>query len=152
MEKYQVLEELFRVNTQIQEYRMQKREESEKKHSGDTKTTSKFDKLEKFSSNAKRILILLMQEENINQRSIAKQMDISSQAVSEVIKKLEQNGCVTKTAGAQNNENIISITDHGKDAAKEFKKRLSNHAELVFSNMTDKEIQVFQQLLCKIKK
>lgn len=150
MEKHQVLAKFYNVNNQIQEYRIRKNKEIESLDQSEEKLSG-HDDLKKYSGNARRTLIILMSEENINQRNIAKMLDISSQAVSETIKKLEQGGCVEKVAGVQNNENIIQITPLGKAIAEMFQEKIKVHAQYVFSDMTDEEIETFNNLLCKMK-
>ncbi len=150
MERYKVLEKFHSVNGGIQEYRDKRRAEF-LKNNPQIKGKDAAAKGEKFSPTSKNILVLLLAEESMNQRNIAKSLDVSSQAVSETLKKLEQNECIVKIAGAQNNENIVKLTEKGVEIANKFKERVKKHAESVFEDLSDEELQTFYDLLCKMK-
>lgn len=150
MEKYEVLEKFFSVNNGVQEYRHKRREEYLKQNPCQVENVKK-DVVEKLSPTSKNVLILLLSLGSMNQRTIAKSVDVSSQAVSETIKKLEQNECITKSLGAVNNENIISLTSKGTELAKTLKGRLEKHANYVFENFSDSDLQTLFELLDKIK-
>ncbi|MFI3128619.1 MAG: MarR family winged helix-turn-helix transcriptional regulator [Bacillota bacterium] len=150
MEKYEVLEKFFSVNNGVQEYRKKRREEQLKLNLQKSEMVEK-DVVEKLSPTSKNILILLLSFESMNQRTIAKSVDVSSQAVSETIKKLEQSECITKTIGAVNNENIISLTKKGVELAKTLKVRLERHADVVFENFTNSDLETLSRLLEKMK-
>lgn len=150
MEKYEVLEKFFSVNNGVQEYRKKRREEQLKLNPQKPEMVEK-DVVEKFSPTSKNILILLLSLGSMNQRAIAKSVDVSSQAVSETIKKLEQNDCITKTLGAVNNENIISLTEKGVELAKTLKIRLERHADVVFEDFSDSDLETLSRLLEKMK-
>lgn len=125
-----------------------------KKNKGDTAPASRTPNekaiVEKLSYSTKNLLRLLLTEESINQRTIAKIMSISSQAVSENIKKLEQLSLVEKIYGTQNNENIVSLTSTGRKIAINLDIGLKKHAEATFSALSDEEMETLNLLLNKI--
>lgn len=96
------------------------------------------------------MLRALLENGSLNQRSIAKLMNISSQAVSEAIKKLEFNELIIKENGTHNNEKIITLTEIGIIFAKELDKGLKGHSRKVFENFSDEECELLSMLLDKI--
>ncbi len=150
MEKYKVLEKFFSVNNGVQEYRHKRREEYIKQNPEKCEDAKK-DVVENFSPTSKNILVLLLSEGSMNQRTIAKSVDVSSQAVSETMKKLLENGNITKSLGAVNNENIISLTEKGKERAKTLKERIEKHANFVFEDFDEKDLETLFVLLDKMK-
>lgn len=92
-------------------------------------------------------MCLLLKHEKLNQRSIAKLLGLSAQAVSEIIKKLEGVGYVDKVYGVQNNENIIVLTQSGKERAIEMDAGIKKHAQSLFENFSDEEVVQFMEYL-----
>ena len=105
----------------------------------------------RLSMNAKNTLRILHNSEEINQRTLAKKLNISAQAMSEIIKNLEQGQYIERKNNRVNNENIISITNEGRKKAKMFIEWFSVVNEKVFSILNDDEKIVFDKLLDKIK-
>lgn len=140
MDRHLVLLKFFNANRQIQKYREE-----------NPPTKSEYNEIiNKISGSGRDILCFLLNFEGTNQRNIAKNMDISSQAVSEMIKKLVNLELIQKVSGSQNNENIICLTDFGKIIAKRLDFAVKDHANHVFSNLNDEEIEQFSKLLDKI--
>ncbi|MFI3206895.1 MAG: MarR family transcriptional regulator [Clostridia bacterium] len=104
----------------------------------------------KLSHSHRNMVCLIGENKLINQRSIAKLMNISSQAVSETIKKLEQLDLIEKTIGTQNNENLIKLTEKGERRAALFSKHIKQHADEAFKNFTEDEKETFYNLLEKL--
>lgn len=104
----------------------------------------------KIPHSGKNLLRVLLKNGSLNQRSIAKLMEISSQAVSESVKKLEQNELIIKTCGQQNNENIIELTEKGREIAIKLDKGIKKHAESLFAKLTEEETEQFYQILKKL--
>lgn len=98
----------------------------------------------------KKALTVLLKEGALNQRTLAQMLSISPQAVSELVKKLEANGFVTKTNGKQKNENMISLTPLGKEISDMLKEIITNHAKQVFTEFTEEEVLLFGQFLDKL--
>lgn len=140
MEKYKVLGKYYEVAEQL------RKEKQENHGAGDLSMCAKL------PSSAKRMLGLLLIEDNVNQRTIAKALKISSQAVSEAVKKLESNDLVTKVSGTVNNENLIVLTREGRNVAIDLDEKIKAHAEAVFEDFTQKEVDMLYTLLDKIGK
>lgn len=140
MDRYLVLLEFFSIGKKIQKYR----EDNGPPDDENSKIISKI------SNSARDILCFLLNNGSMNQRSLAKHMNISSQAVSETIKKLQKKELVEKIYGSQNNENIIRLTTIGEDIAKRLDFTIKDHANAVLGNLTDEECEQLFNLLIKI--
>lgn len=101
---------------------------------------------------SKKLLCILLQEGNLNQRNIANMMNVTAQAVSEMIKKLEAKELITKENGEINNENIISLTEKGREIAEHIDKQTKEYAEKLFRDFTDEECQILHDLMEKLYK
>lgn len=104
----------------------------------------------RLSHYARKMLVTLFSEGSLNQRRLAKIMNISPQAVSENIKKLESSGYINKTNGLQKNENFIFLTDLGKQTAVELNSLIKCHANKIFANLTDNDVQKLHEIFEKI--
>ncbi len=106
----------------------------------------------RLSFTAKRMICILLEEESINQRSISKMLGVSAQTVSEMIKNLEAKDLITKSQGEINNENMIALTEHGKETALETRKSIAKRADKTFNGLSKEEIQTLSELLDKISR
>lgn len=138
----QLLEKLFDVYEKM-------KSDQNKKIQYNTASSNDKEKV-KLSHSMRKLLVLVYHKKQINQRSIALEMSISSQAVSEMIKKLETKGFVEKTNGLQNNENYIVLTPSGCERAIFYEERIKNHADNLLSELSDEEIKTMYELLDKI--
>lgn len=108
--------------------------------------------IRKMSFTTRITLWLLLKYESLNQRNIAKTMNISAQAVSEIIKKLLEKELINKESGELNNENIITLTDEGKIVAEKIDMKMKDLSENIFKDFSEEEVETFNYLLGKIKK
>ncbi|WP_249030379.1 MarR family winged helix-turn-helix transcriptional regulator [Tannockella kyphosi] len=106
--------------------------------------------IDKISSTGRNILRILLKNGSLNQRTIAKYSNISSQAVSEALKKLVRDSLIKKNSGVINNENLIELTELGENIAIVLDRKIKNHASIVFENMSKDEIEQFYKLLNKL--
>lgn len=86
----------------------------------------------------------------MNQRTIAKKMNVTGQAVSELMKKFQEKGLILRESGEQNNENIISLTPLGRERGEELQRRHRKLAQTLFQNFTSEERENFAYLLEKM--
>ncbi len=142
MERYLVLSKFYAVADQLHQDR--------KKDHAQFGESSLHQAIAKLPSSGRNMLGVLFRQESLNQRTIAKAMKISSQAVSETIKKLENARFITRTNGAINNENLILLTKDGKEAATLLDIRIKEHAKLALQPLTDLEAQTLYDLLDKL--
>lgn len=136
MEKDIVLAKLFEINELLR---------SQKKENLDDKQF-----ILKINHTGKEILRALLNNDNINQRNLAGLLDVSPQAVSECIKKLESLELVIKQSGTQKNENLISLTEFGFECATELNSKIIAHSNNAFKNFSNDELIQLYNLLNKI--
>lgn len=105
----------------------------------------------KMSFTTRTTLLLLLKHESLNQRNIAKTLNVSAQAVSEIIKKLLEQELINKESGELNNENIITLTEDGKSVAEKIDSKMNTLSENIFNNFTEDEIETLKNLLSKMK-
>lgn len=106
---------------------------------------------EKLSPLAQSTLCLLRDEGSMNQRAIAKANQVTGQAVSDLMKKLEGKELISRKQGNINNETIISLTEKGEAKADEVKLRLLALAEKYFTNFSEEEMSTLFLLLEKME-
>lgn len=139
MKKDIVLAKLFKTNEIL---RGQKEKNSDK--DGKNKLNSKL------NHSGKSLLCNLLDNDGINQRNLASLLSVSPQAVSESIKKLELNNLIRKEAGSQKNENLIFLTDFGRERSLELREKIHAHANMIFADFSDDELSQLYSLLDKI--
>ena len=110
------------------------------------------DKNMKLSLNSKNTLRILLESNEINQRTLAKKLNVTSQAMSEIVKKLEQLDYIERRNNKINNENIISITKNGKLRAQMFTQGLQIVCDKIFKEMTDEDREKLLDLLEKMNR
>lgn len=98
----------------------------------------------------RKMLVILQEKGEINQRTLAHEVGISPQAASESIKKLELSGCVRKVSGTQKNEKLISLTDLGEEMADLLHLVIVLHAKQVFHRFSSEEVGQLGSLLDKL--
>ena len=101
------------------------------------KNKDKNEKNKSLSLNAKNALRILADSKEINQRTLSKKLNITAQAMSEILKKLEQAQYIERKNNKINNENIILITEKGKEKAENFSKWFEVISNKVFIDMTE---------------
>ena len=85
-----------------------------------------------------------------NQKKIAEHLKISPAAVTVSLKKLERAGFVERGASFDARENKIIITQKGKDMVESGKEIFSQIDQSVFSDVSDEELERFNEYLDKI--
>lgn len=88
-----------------------------------------------------------------SQKEIAKDIDISPAAVSVMLKKLECDGYVERTRGEDGDarQNSLKITEKGKKEMASIREIFDSVDNTMFKGFSDKEIDTFVEMLCKIK-
>ncbi|MFI3168525.1 MAG: MarR family transcriptional regulator [Faecalibacterium sp.] len=104
----------------------------------------------KMPPSARGVLRLLLQEGQLNQRSIALAMHITAPAVSDAVKKLEERGLITRAHGEINNEYILTLTAQGQDIATRLEEKVRLHAEKLFEGFTEEELRSLHVLVEKM--
>lgn len=146
MEQVKVLGKLHQLSERVQE-------QDDNKHRwqqwANERLVVQLDSL-KLPHSGRKMLAVLHQEGGMNQRNLAQKLGISPQAVSETVKKLETQGCITKVSGNQKNENLISLTPLGEELALLLFEIISHHAQEVFEGFTSEEVALLGKLLDKL--
>ena len=114
---------------------------------------SKILKREEFGHHGKaRVLNILAKEGPMNQRDLQDEMEITSSSASDLLKKMEEHGFITRTANPSNAKAyIVEITDLGKEKNKELKKEKTKKTKALFSALTEEEKTQFADMLDKIQ-
>ena len=100
-------------------------------------------------SSQHRILHILSKSERITQRELTEQLGIQPGSASEIIKKLEAAGLITRQSNSEDRRTVdIALTDAGKAQAEESRSHYANHA--LFESLTDEEKQQLLSLLEKV--
>ncbi len=136
MKKVHTLQKIFQLNEYI---KISVEKDKEKNHH-----PLKHD----MSKSSKRIIWLLNNEGPLNQRTISKLLMISPQAISEAVKKLENEELIIKDTCKI--ETIISLTEKGKKHSCDLRNVIKNHANQVLEGFTDDELDQFIYLINKL--
>lgn len=99
-----------------------------------------------------RMLMHISQYDNIpSQKEIAEHFDISPAAVAVTLKKLEADGYIERTRGADGDtrQNTISITQKGRREINDTREFFDYVDNTMFCNFTDEEFSTFVTLLNK---
>lgn len=100
------------------------------------------------------MLMHISKYDNIpSQKEIARHFDISPAAVAVTLKRLEQDGYIERTRGADGDtrQNAIRITDKGKDEIIATQQYFDYVDNTMFNNFTREEFDSFVYLLGKAK-
>ncbi len=97
-----------------------------------------------------RILIILLENKEVSQRALTKHLGIQPGSVSEVLKKLEDNGLINRLASEDDRRtSILSLTTEGEEAAK---KALSHKDQLYNEMLEVLDEKDKQELLALLEK
>lgn len=108
--------------------------------------------LSSISHVARKMLDILSQAGmEMNQRTLAKHVGVSPQAISVHVKKMEARGFLTKTSGGQKNENLLVLTERGHQLGTALNGAVEHHAEHVLKGLSEEENAQLLELLCKIQ-
>lgn len=105
----------------------------------------------KMSPVSRNVLTLLLKEDNVNQRTLAQNCRVSGQAISDSIKKLEEHELIVKAQGEVNNENLISLTQRGREKAEHLQNKMQRLASDLFDGFTQDELESFTNLVEKLE-
>lgn len=92
-----------------------------------------------LSKSSRRMLWVLRENGSLNQRTISKMLNVSPQAISESVKKLEANNLIIKDT-SNKNETIIELTKEGLKQSNALKDSIQKHANILLSEFSDEEL------------
>ncbi|MDR0722764.1 MAG: MarR family transcriptional regulator [Treponema sp.] len=97
-----------------------------------------------------RILRILKLKNAISQKELSYLLAMRNQSLSEIIAKLEKNGCITKTPSEEDRRTgIIRITDKGMAAAEAMEGRYAQAPDM-FACLREEEQKTFGEYLDRI--
>lgn len=114
---------------------------------------NKILKREEFGHHGKtRILNLLVENGPMSQRDLQEEVEITSSSASELLKKMEDHGLVTRTPDPDNARSlIVEITEAGKAKAAELDAEKADKTAKLFEALTEEEKAQFAAMLDKIQ-
>ena len=114
---------------------------------------SKILKREEFGHHGKaRILSILNEEGPKSQRDLQDEAEITSSSASELLKKMEEHGLVTRKADPANAKSlIVEITEAGKERAAALDAEKAEKTAKLFAALTEEEKAQFAAMLDKIQ-
>lgn len=97
------------------------------------------------------ILNVLVEKENICAKDIAKVNGMSLSAVSRLLNNMEQKNLISRNIDKADRRNVIvHISDDGKKIFNEFASMMDNFLEKIFSQLTDTERPLYNELSNKL--
>ena len=114
---------------------------------------SKILKREEFGHHGKaRILNVLIEEGPMNQRALQDEVEITSSSASELLRKMEEHGLVSRTQDPENAKSlIVEITDAGRERAAALDAEKAEKTKKLFAALTEDEKKQFADMLDKIQ-
>ncbi len=99
-----------------------------------------------------RILAILKMKPEISQKELTYLLNMSKQAVAELMSKLEKNGLITRTPADQDRRIMtVCLTEEGQAAAEQVTDRLKDNAQAL-DCLTEAELTTFSQYLDRLIK
>lgn len=97
------------------------------------------------------ILFILHQEESMSQKDLAKRMNVTPPSITSMIKKMEQQGYITRKVDEQDQRVMrLTLADKGKEKIDYVIKTAEKMDEKVFEGMSAEEKMLFRRLLLQI--
>lgn len=114
---------------------------------------SKILKREEFGHHGKaRILNVLMENGPMTQRALQDTVEITSSSASELLRKMDDHGLITRTQNPENAKGlIITITEEGKTRARALDAEKAEKTRQLFAALTEEEKESFAAMLDKIQ-
>lgn len=98
-----------------------------------------------------RVLHMLLRSGGMTQRELTERLDIRPGSASELIKKLESAGLITREANDEDRRTVnISLTEAGKAQVEENRKRFKDTNRALFETLSDEEKAQLLALLEKL--
>lgn len=98
-----------------------------------------------------RVLSTLNDNGDTCQASLARELDIRPQSLSEVLVRLEEDGCITRQPSpTDKRQTIVGITEQGRTRVAEFRKRHRERAKAFLAPLTEEEKDDLARLLDKL--
>lgn len=99
-----------------------------------------------------RILMILLKEGKlISQKTLAQRLEITPAAVTGALKKLENEGYISKVVGDDSRFNELYITEAGKEFVERVRNTFAATDQKLFADFTDEELEVYIGCLEKMQ-
>ena len=110
-------------------------------------------KQEEFGHHGKtRILGVLLEKGPMTQKALQEEVEITSSSASELLKKMEDHGQISRVPDPENAKSlIVTITEEGKAKAEALKREKAEKAEKLFASLTEEEKEQLAGMLDKIQ-
>ncbi|MBE6645961.1 MAG: MarR family transcriptional regulator [Ruminococcaceae bacterium] len=86
-----------------------------------------------------------------SQKEIAEHLGITQAAMTGALSKLERDGLISRTVGADNRYNEISITEKGREIIERSRAHFIEVDKKTFSGFSDEELEVFSKCIDKMQ-
>ncbi len=104
-----------------------------------------------LTSGQPKILDFLLKSEEADQKTIASYCEIEPATVGSILMRMEENGLVLRRQKEGNRRSLyVSLTEKGKQSAEKLMGIFNEAENMAVSNMTDEEIKVLKETLCKL--
>lgn len=97
------------------------------------------------------ILYYLYKNGPKTQTDIMNYFHVNAPTITRTVKRMEENGWVSRVAGSDRRERFIELTDESKKKYKEIENVVSQHEERMLINLSIEEKEILLQLLEKIQ-
>jgi len=105
-----------------------------------------------ISRNRHHILMLIARRGKLtSQKEMAEHLGITQAAVTLALSKLEKDGLILRTSGADSRYNEITITDEGKRIVDRSREHFMKIDECVFSGFSEDELMLYEALITRIQ-
>lgn len=96
--------------------------------------------------------MIISKNNGINQRELAETMHVSKAGVTKAIKKLLSAGLIMRVKDENDLRNYsLYVTEKGKTLAKRFEGYENKIGEMMFMNISDKEIEMLYSIIARMK-
>ncbi len=104
-----------------------------------------------LTSGQPKILDFLLKFGEADQKTIASYCEIEPATVGSILMRMEENGLVLRRQKEGNRRSLyVSLTEKGKQSAEKLMDIFNEAENMAVSNMTDEEIKVLKETLCKL--
>ena len=104
-----------------------------------------------LTSGQPKILDFLIKFGEADQKTIASYCEIEPATVGSILMRMEENGLVHRRQKEGNRRSLyVSLTDKGKQSAEKLMDIFNDAEKMAVSNMTEEEIKVLKDTLCKL--
>lgn len=110
-------------------------------------------KKEEFGHHGKaRILNLLAEKGPMTQKNIQDEAEITSSSASEILKKMEDHGLISRAVDPKDSRGkIVSLTELGKEKCEGFRAEKQQKAETLFASLSSEEKESMAAMMDKIQ-